>query len=92
MKGKNLMKIDAKIYLPKNPSALLATASVCLDDCFIIRGVKVIEGSKTVFVSMPSCKVDEEYHDVCYPCTKEFRQEFDQAVLDAYAEVVAASE
>jgi len=84
------MNIDVKIYLPKNPSALLATASVCLEGCFIIRGVKVIEGSKTVFVSMPSRRVDEEYHDVCYPSTKEFRQEFDQAVLDAYAEAVAA--
>ena len=38
----------------------------------------------------PSRKVDEEYRDVCYPSTKEFRQEFDQAVLDAYAEAVAA--
>ena len=64
------MKIDAKIYLPKNPSALLATASVCLDDCFIIRGVKIIEGSKTIFVSMPSRKVNEEYHYFCYNCTK----------------------
>lgn len=84
------MNIDVKIYLPKNPSALLATASVCLEDCFIIRGVKVVEGSKTIFVSMPSRKVDEEYRDVWYPSTKEFRQEFDQAVLDAYAEAVAA--
>ena len=84
------MNIDVKIYLPKNPSALLATASVCLEDCFIIRGVKVVEGSKSIVVSMPSRKVDEEYRDVCYPSTKEFRQEFDQAVLDAYAEAVAA--
>lgn len=86
------MDIDVKIYLPDNPSALLATASVCLENCFIIRGVKVVEGSKTVFVSMPSRKVGEEYRDVCYPSTKDFRQEFDQAVLDAYADAVAAAE
>ena len=40
---------------------------------------------------MPSCKIDGEYHAVCYPCTKEFRQEFDQSVLDVYAEAATAA-
>jgi len=85
------MNIDVKIYLTKNHNALLATASVCLNGCFIIRGVKVIEGSKTFFVYMPSRKVDGEYHAACYPCTKKFRQAFDQSVLDVYAEAATAA-
>ena len=36
------------------------------------------------FVSMPSRQVRGEYRDICFPCTPEFKQTFDQAVLDAY--------
>ena len=25
-----------------------------------------------------------DYHDICFPCTKEARQQFNDAVLDAY--------
>mgnify|MGYP000202315926 CR=1 FL=1 len=33
---------------------------------------------------MPSRKVKGEYRDICYPCTKDFKQQFDQKVLEAY--------
>ena len=33
---------------------------------------------------MPSRKVNGEYRDVCFPCTKDFKQQFDQKVLNAY--------
>ena len=44
----------------------------------------VREGENGPFVSMPSRQVHGEYRDICFPCTSEFRQAFDQAVLDAY--------
>ena len=78
------MKIDVKIQNFRTESSRLADASVCLDDCFAIRGVRIMNGSRGPFVSMPSYSAGGQYHDVCFPCTKEFRQEFDHAVLDAY--------
>jgi stage V sporulation protein G len=33
---------------------------------------------------MPSYKGRDGYKDICFPCTKEFHQQFHQAVLDAY--------
>ena len=33
---------------------------------------------------MPRRKVNGEYRDICYPCTKDFKQQFDQKVLEAY--------
>ena len=42
------------------------------------------EGRNGPFVSMPSRQVKGEYRDICFPCTPEFKQSFDQAVLDAY--------
>lgn len=78
------MDIKVKIHTLRTEGSRLADASVTLDDCFAVKGVKVMNGSKGPFVSMPSYKSGEQYRDVCFPCTKEFKQEFDRAVLDAY--------
>ena len=78
------MKIDVKIHALRTEGSRLADASVSLDDCFAIRNVRIVNGPNGPFVSMPSYKSGNEYRDVCFPCTKEFKQEFDRAVLDAY--------
>jgi len=81
------MEIKVKIYALHTEGGRLADASVSLDGCFAVRGVRIINGSKGPFVSMPSYKSGDQYKDVCFPCTKEFKQEFDRAVLDAYQQV-----
>lgn len=78
------MKIDVKIHALRTEGSCLADASVCLDDCFAVKGVRIVNGSNGPFVSMPSYKAGNQYRDVCFPCTKEFKQTFDRAVLDAY--------
>lgn len=78
------MQINVKIYRPSVKGPILADASVNLNGCFAIRGVQVKEGRNGPFVSMPSRQVKGEYRDICFPCTPEFKQSFDQAVLDAY--------
>ena len=78
------MQINVKIYRPSVKCPILADASVNLNGCFAIRGVQVKEGRNGPFVSMPSRQVKGEYRDICFPCTPEFKQSFDQAVLDAY--------
>ena len=78
------MQIHVKIYRPSAKGPILADASVNLNGCFAVRGVQVREGKNGPFVSMPSRQVKGEYRDICFPCTPEFKQSFDQAVLDAY--------
>ena len=78
------MEIDVKIYRPSPKGPVLADASVTLNGCFAIRGIQIREGKNGPFISMPSRQVRGEYRDICFPCTSEFRQAFDQAVLDAY--------
>ena len=78
------MQIHVKIYRPSAKGPILADASVNLNGCFAVRGVQVKEGKNGPFVSMPSRQVRGEYRDICFPCTPEFKQTFDQAVLDAY--------
>ena len=77
------MELDVRIYPYRGEGPTVATASVTLNNCFAIRDVRIMESKNGLFVSMPSRKVQGEYRDVCFPCTKEFKQQFDRQVLDA---------
>lgn len=82
------MQVDVKIHALHTSGPVLANASVDLNGCFAIRGVKVVDSENGPFISMPRYKAGGEYKDVCFPCTKEFRQQFHQAVLDAYQQAL----
>jgi len=64
---------------------LCAFANITFDNCFVVRGLKVLEGSKGLFVVMPSRKVKgDDYRDVAHPITAEFKDYIQQEVLKAY--------
>ena len=79
------MELEVKIY-PQQQSGgnVLAKASVTINGCFAVKGIRVINGSRGPFVSMPSFRTGNGYKDVCFPCTREFKQAFDSVVLEAY--------
>ena len=65
-----------------------AIVSVEFDKCFVVVGMKIVEGSSGFFVSMPNRKLaDGTYKDTCFPITKEFREELIKAILDKYSGV-----
>ena len=37
-----------------NKGDLLAAASICIDDCFIIREIKLLNGKNGRYISMPN--------------------------------------
>lgn len=78
------MEMEVKIHALSTSGSVLANASVTLNGCFAVRGVKVISGENGPFVSMPSYKGRDGYKDVCFPCTKEFHQQFNDTVVAAY--------
>lgn len=81
---------DVKIQNTRTEGTLRATATVNINNAFAIRGIKVMEGSKGIFVSMPSYKAGNgEYKDICFPCTSESRKEFDQEVIRAYEQTLS---
>lgn len=83
------MQVDVKINSIRPEGSLRAFASVNLNGCFAIRNVKVLESSKGLFVSMPSYKGGNgEFKDICFPVTREFREQFNNAVLDAYQQAL----
>ena len=52
----NLSEIRVKL-LPRKSDKLRAFASVTIDDCVVVRDIKIIEGGKGQFVAMPSRKL-----------------------------------
>lgn len=79
------VSFDVRIYPVKDSKYTLATANVDISGVFAVRGVKIIRGEKGPFVAMPQYKDGHgDYHDICFPCTKEARQQFNDAVLNAY--------
>ena len=83
------LEIDVKIHSINTSGNILANASVNLGGCFAVRNLRIVDGSKGLFVSMPSYRTDEGLKDVCFPCTKEFRQQFQNTVLAAYRQEMA---
>lgn len=66
---------------------LLAFASVCFGNSFVVDDFKVLQSEKGLFVGMPS-KPDRSsasgYHDTAKPITAEFRATLTGAVVAAY--------
>lgn len=55
---------EVKIFLKDSPDKKLkAYATVTFDNAFVVRNIKVIEGSSGLFIAMPSRKVKQ-------PCPK----------------------
>jgi len=79
------MKLDASVRLIEPKNNLLAVASVTFDDCFVVKGIKVVAGEKGLFVDMPSAQdASGNYHDLAHPITGAFRERLNSAVMDGY--------
>lgn len=81
---------EVKIYPIKNPkegSTLKAFAEITLNKEFVIKSIRVVDGSKGLFVGMPQTKgKNDEYFDLAFPVTKEARSRISDAILEKYAE------
>jgi len=81
----NITKV--KVTKLNSDSKIKAMASVTFDDCFVVTGLKVMEGANGLFVSMPSRKgKDEKYYDICFPVTKDTRELIQDFVLKEYSQ------
>ena len=78
--------LDVRVYPIDEPKgSTLAFASVAVDDLAAIRGVRVVDSAKGLFVTMPQSQDNTGiYHDVAFPLTKELRQEISDAVLGEF--------
>jgi stage V sporulation protein G len=75
---------EVRVTLRDEPR-LKAFVNVTFDDEFVIRGMKVIEGRKGLFVAMPSRKgKDGTFRDIAHPINNNMRKKLEKVVLDEY--------
>ena len=79
---------DIRVFPVEDGNGILANVSVTFGGVFVVTGLKIIEGKKGAFVSMPQYKYKGEWKDSCFPITGDFREELSEAVLEAYADEV----
>ncbi|MCX7835354.1 MAG: septation regulator SpoVG [bacterium] len=79
------MKITEINISLRDEERLKAFVNITLDDVFVVRGLKVIQGNQGLFVCMPSRKMpDGSYKDIAHPINNTFRQELEQLILEKY--------
>ncbi|MCX6639018.1 MAG: septation regulator SpoVG [bacterium] len=73
----------------RDEDKLKAFVNITFDDVFVVRGLKVIQGNKGLFVCMPSRKLpDGTYKDIAHPISNDFRQEIETLILQKYQRVL----
>lgn len=79
---------EVKVFPAKDGGRLKAYATVVFDNCFIIRDLKVIEGHKGLFVSMPSRKrKDGTFRDIVHPLNSDMRRDIEEKIIAEYENV-----
>ena len=75
-----------RLYRLEGDSKVKAFADVAIGD-FIVKGLRVVQGQKGLFLSMPQEKSkDGKFYNTFLPVTKEARQNLSEIVLAAYQE------
>lgn len=79
------LPLDVRIKSLCPEGKIKAFASMNIAGQFAIDNIKIVEGEKGTFVSMPSMKDGKgQYRDICFPVTAEFRNQINSAVMGAY--------
>ncbi len=80
------MEITVKrVHKFENSGALKGFADIAINDVLIIKGLRIVEGKKGLFVSMPQTQgKDNRWYDSFYPVSAEARQQIQEEVLAAY--------
>lgn len=83
------MKITSVKVRLKNSAneRVKAAASIVFDECFVVNGIKVVEGTNGLFVAMPSEPLRTEeggYRDIVHPINAECRKMVHDAIIAQY--------
>lgn len=80
---------EIKVFPTIDGGRLKAYATIVFDNAFIIRDLKVIEGHKGLFVSMPSRKrKDGSFRDIVHPLNVETRTKVEDGIIAEFNRVV----
>ena len=79
------MEITEVKVFPVDEEKLKAYITVVLDNCFVVRDLKIISGTGGLFVAMPSKRrKDGTFKDIAHPLNQSTREIMEKKILDAY--------
>lgn len=82
---------EVRIFKIKQRGALLGYANIVINDCFTVKGIRILENQRTGrFVAMPSRRLSGEkraYKDLCHPLNQEIRTLITKEIFDAYYKI-----
>ena len=62
-----------------------AFADISIADSFVIKGMRIVEGEKGLFVTMPREEgKDGKWYNTVIPLKREVKEEIEKVVLEAY--------
>lgn len=83
---KDDLKLEvSRIHKLDGTGSTKAFCDLSVLDSFVIKGLRVVEGEKGLFVSMPQeAGKDGKWYNTVIPLNKEVRAEIEKLVLEAY--------
>lgn len=88
------MDLNVTVYKrDDNTGNIRANVSVVIDNAIVIKDIRIVEGSKGLFVAMPSREkrvknadpnAKKEYIDIAHPISAEARETLINAIMEAY--------
>lgn len=73
---------EIKVLPVEGDEKLKAHVTLKFNDCFIVRYIKVIHGTKGYFVAMPAKRLKEgTYRDLAHPLDRHTRQMIEEEVM-----------
>src|SRR4029078_6150152 len=79
------MEITEVKVFPVDEEKLKAYITIVLDNCFVVRDLKIISGTAGLFVAMRSKRrKDGTFKDIAHPLNQGTREKVEKIILDAY--------
>lgn len=82
---------DVRIFpFREGPSLgrMKALAEIVLNDQFIVRGLRIMEGENGLYISYPTDPFvkGDDYKSICNPISRQLREHIENTVLEKYTE------
>lgn len=79
---------EVRVY-PIEEDKVKAYVTITFDHCFVVRDLKIIEGTNGLFVAMPSRRrKDGTFKDTAHPLNTETRRMIEERVIREYRQAL----
>jgi len=75
-----------RLHRIEGNTSVKAFVDVALNECLLLKGLRVVEGRNGLFVSMPREKgKDNRWYETIHPMSKQVKENISNTVLSAYS-------